>query len=98
MFLPWLPGRSFSVKGAVAGAIWSAAFYLFAGGRAWGVPATMALFLALPAVSAFHTLNFTGCSTYTSRSGVKKEMRIALPAMGGALFVSAILLLAAKLL
>jgi acetyl-CoA decarbonylase/synthase complex subunit gamma len=98
LLLPWLPGRSFSVKGAVAGLIWSGAFYLLAGGRAWGVPATMALFLALPAVSAFHTLNFTGCSTYTSRSGVKKEMRIALPAMGGALIVSAILLLAGKLL
>jgi len=33
-------------------------------------------------VSAFYTLNFTGCTTYTSRSGVKKEMRIAIPAMG----------------
>jgi acetyl-CoA decarbonylase/synthase complex subunit gamma len=58
----------------------------------------MALFLALPAVSAFHTLNFTGCSTYTSRSGVKKEMRIALPAMGGALIASAVLLLAGRFL
>jgi acetyl-CoA decarbonylase/synthase complex subunit gamma len=98
LLLPWLPGRSFSVKGAVAGLIWSGAFYLLAGGRAWGVPATMALFLALPAVSAFHTLNFTGCSTYTSRSGVKKEMRIALPAMGGALLASALLLLAGRFL
>jgi len=98
LLLPWLPGRSFSVKGAVAGLIWSGAFYLLAGGRAWGVPATLALFAALPAVSAFHTLNFTGCSTYTSRSGVKKEMRIALPAMGGALLASAVLLLAARFL
>jgi acetyl-CoA decarbonylase/synthase complex subunit gamma len=98
LLLPWLPGRSFSVKGAAAGLIWSGAFYLLAGGRAWGVPAAMALFLALPAVSAFHTLNFTGCSTYTSRSGVKKEMRIALPVMGGALLASAVLLLVGRLL
>jgi hypothetical protein len=98
LLLPWLPGRSFAVKGAVAGLIWSGAFYLLAGGRAWGVPATLALFLALPAVSAFHTLNFTGCSTYTSRSGVKKEMRIALPAMGGALLASVVLLLVGRFL
>ncbi|GFE62476.1 hypothetical protein AOG2_30640 [Geobacter sp. AOG2] len=98
LLLPWLPGKSFSVKGAVAGLIWSGAFYLLAGGPAWGIPATMALFLALPAVSAFHTLNFTGCSTYTSRSGVKKEMRIALPAMGGALLASVVLLLAGRFL
>ncbi len=98
LLLPWLPGKSFSVKGAVAGLIWSGAFYLLAGGHDWGVPTTVAFFLALPAVSAFHTLNFTGCSTYTSRSGVKKEMRIALPAMGGALLASAVLLLAGRFL
>ena len=98
LLLPWLPGRSFSIKGATAGLIWSGAFYLLAGGRAWGVPATIALFLAPPAVSAFHTLNFTGCSTYTSRSGVKNEMRIALPAMGGALLASAVLLLVNRFL
>ena len=97
LLLPWLPGRSFSVKGAVAGLIWSCTFYLLAEGRSWGIPASMALFLALPAVSSFHTLNFTGCSTYTSRSGVKKEMRLALPAMGIAVLTGAVLLLAGKL-
>lgn len=98
LLLPWLPGRSFSLKGVIAGLLWSGAFYLLAGGRAWGVPVTMAVFLALPAVSGFHTLNFTGCSTYTSRSGVKKEMRIALPAMGGALLMAMVLLLAGRFL
>jgi acetyl-CoA decarbonylase/synthase complex subunit gamma len=29
-------------------------------------------------------MNFTGCSTYTSLSGVKKEMRFALPLEIGA--------------
>ena len=91
LLLPWLPGRSFSVKGVSAGLFWSGAFFLLAGGRDWNMASTIALFLALPTVSAFHTLNFTGCSTYTSRTGVKKEMRLALPAMGSALLVSAIL-------
>ena len=98
LLLPWLPGRSFALKGAVAGLLWSGLFYLFAGGHAWSRLVTMAIFLALPAVSAFFTLNFTGCSPFTSRSGVKKEMAIALPAMAGALVVSVILLLAGKML
>ncbi|HXE96032.1 MAG TPA: mercury methylation corrinoid protein HgcA [Dongiaceae bacterium] len=98
LLLPWLPGKSFAVKGAFAGLLWSGFFYLLAGGSNWNGAVTAAFFLALPAVSAFHTLNFTGCSTYTSRSGVKKEMRIALPTMGGALIASLILLLAGRFL
>jgi hypothetical protein len=98
LLLPWLPGRSFAGKGVLTGLVWSAAFYLLAGGQDWGVPATVAAFLALPAVSAFYALNFTGCTTYTSRSGVKQEMRIAMPAMGGALIVSIIIVIAGKLL
>jgi acetyl-CoA decarbonylase/synthase complex subunit gamma len=98
LLLPWLPGRSFAVKGAVVGLLWSWVFYVLAGGSGWNGAVTTALFLALPAVSAFYTLNFTGCTTYTSRSGVKKEMRIALPAMGSALIAGIILLLAGRFL
>jgi hypothetical protein len=98
LLLPWLPSRSFAVKGAFAGMAWSGLFYLLAGGHAWGRPLTAAIFLALPAVSAFFTLNFTGCSTFTSRSGVKKEMRIAIPAIGGAVMMGMVLLLAGRFL
>lgn len=93
LLLPWLPARSFAVKGMLAGLAWSSGYYLLAGGS-WSAPVTIAAFLTLPAVSAFYTLNFTGCTTFTSRSGVKKEMRLALPVMGGALAVSALLLVA----
>jgi hypothetical protein len=92
--LPFLPGRSFAVKGALAGVAFSAGFYAFAGGILWSLPLTLACFLALPALSSFYTLNFTGCTTYTSRSGVQKEMRLGLPVMGGALLTSLILVLA----
>jgi acetyl-CoA decarbonylase/synthase complex subunit gamma len=98
LLLPWLPGRSFAVKGAFVGLLWSGLFYAVAGGSGWHGAVIAALFLALPALSAFYTLNFTGCSTYTSRSGVKREMHIALPAMGGALIASLILLLAGRYL
>jgi acetyl-CoA decarbonylase/synthase complex subunit gamma len=98
ILLPWIPGRSFALKGALAGVTWSVIFYLLAVGTDWSLPVTVACFLALPAVSAFYTLNFTGCTNFTSRSGVKKEMRIGIPVMVGALFVSIILLVAGKFL
>jgi acetyl-CoA decarbonylase/synthase complex subunit gamma len=34
----------------------------------------------MPAIAAFTAMNFTGSTTYTSLSGVKKEMRFAVPA------------------
>ena len=81
LLLPWLPTRSFAVKGAVVGLLWVSLFYYLAGEN-WPLLMAAAAFLILPAVSAYYTLNFTGCTTYTSRSGVKKEMQIALPVMG----------------
>jgi CO dehydrogenase/acetyl-CoA synthase delta subunit len=96
LLLPWLPGRSFAVKGVVVGLLWSGAWYLLAGGSRWGSLSTIAAFLALPAVSSFYTLNFTGCSTYTSRTGVKKEMRLSLPAIGGVIAVSVLLLVVGR--
>jgi acetyl-CoA decarbonylase/synthase complex subunit gamma len=96
LLLPWLPGRSFAVKGAFVGLLWSVLFYVASGGTRWNGAISAAVFLALPAVSAFYTLNFTGCSTYTSRSGVKKEMHLALPVIGGAVVAAMILLLAGR--
>jgi hypothetical protein len=91
LLLPWLPGRSFAFKGAIVGLFWSFLCYQLVG-AGWNLAQTLAALLALPAVSAFYTLNFTGCTTYTSPNGVKKEMQLAMPAMGMALVVSAALL------
>lgn len=77
--LPWLPGRAFSIKGAFGGLL--AWLLLWALG-----PYTQAIDLAawlilLCTMASFMGLNFTGASTYTSLSGVKKETRIAIPIM-----------------
>ena len=80
--LPWLPGHAFALKGLWLG--------LAAAASAWGVtqglPAlapltlgTIAWFFILPALSSFIAMGYTGASTYTSLSGVLKEMRIAVP-------------------
>jgi hypothetical protein len=37
--------------------------------------------LAMPAVTAFLALNFTGSTTFTSRSGVRREIFAYIPAM-----------------
>jgi hypothetical protein len=39
----------------------------------------IAWFVIIPVISSFMAMNFTGSSTYTSLSGVKKEMKIAIP-------------------
>jgi len=91
--LPWIPGRSFAIKGMLAGLAWSSCLFYLGGGSSWNITTTTAALLALPAISAFYAMNFTGCTTYTSRSGVKKEMRLGIPAIGSALAAAFILLI-----
>jgi acetyl-CoA decarbonylase/synthase complex subunit gamma len=87
LLLPWLPGRAFSVKGCAAGL--AAALLLLWG---WGFDSAVlrdllfkaAWLFLIPAFSAFLAMNFTGASTYTSLSGVRREMRWALPLEIGA--------------
>ncbi len=83
LLLPWLPGRAFSLKGAVVGLLvagaWLACFWPGAT-TPDGWFEVLALLSVLPAVSAFFAMNFTGASTYTSLSGVRREMRMAVPA------------------
>ena len=80
--LPWLPGRAFSIKGAAAGLI-ICVVYAIIGWQGIAEPAgwmdILAWALVVPVLSAFFAMNFTGASTYTSLSGVKREMRLALP-------------------
>jgi hypothetical protein len=84
VLLPWLPGRAFAVKGAVLGLGLAAAL---AASGALGSSLHVAAWLVLvPAITSFFVMNFTGATTFTSLSGVLREMRFALPAQiaGGA--------------
>jgi acetyl-CoA decarbonylase/synthase complex subunit gamma len=56
----------------------------------------VAWFLLITALSSFMTMNFTGASTYTSLSGVKKEMRYAVPVQSVAAAVGIVLWLTAR--
>jgi len=80
--LPWLPGRAFSVKGSWLGL---ALLAVFLAGGGWRFLAradplsTVAWCLFIPTATSFLAMNFTGASTYTSLSGVRKEVAIAWP-------------------
>jgi len=94
ILLPWLPGRHFSFKGAVAGLALVLGYCILGPKSDHNVLITLAAFLILPAVSAFYALNFTGCTPFTSSSGVKKEMRTALPLIGGSVLLGIFLAVA----
>jgi len=85
--LPWLPGRAFSLKGAVVGGIVAAAATATFR-RQLSPAARLALLVGVPAVSSYAAMNFTGSSPITSPSGVELEMRRALPLQAAAAIVA----------
>jgi acetyl-CoA decarbonylase/synthase complex subunit gamma len=90
LLLPWLPGRSFALKGALCGLAWSLLWCHLAMPE-MSLPLLAGTTLALTAVSSFYGLNFTGSTPFTSPSGVRKELRRALPVMALSLATAAIL-------
>jgi hypothetical protein len=82
LLLPWLPGRAFSLKGLWLG-LGAAVILLLCRMDAMGIwngrLETFGWVLMIPAATMYLAMNFTGASTYTSLSGVKREMRWALP-------------------
>jgi hypothetical protein len=76
--LPWIPVRSFALKGAITGFICGIGVILIfhAALNFWGA---LALLLCSTAISSYLAMNFTGSTPFTSPSGVEKEMRKAIP-------------------
>ncbi|WP_258539275.1 mercury methylation corrinoid protein HgcA, partial [Dissulfurirhabdus thermomarina] len=89
--LPWIPGRAFSLKGALAGAAVAAAAATSPAARGLGALETTAYALMVTAVASICAMNFTGASTFTSPSGVEKEMRRAIPLQAAAILAAALL-------
>ena len=82
LLLPYLPGRAFTTKGLISGV--AMAMLVLALGSAElhtarGLVEAGAWTLMITAISAYLAMNFTGASTYTSLSGVRREMKWALP-------------------
>ena len=86
LLLPFLPTHEFSSKGMILGILLSLPFSLYSLTLGDAVDLELVVrvlafaLLMAPWVS-FLALNFTGCSTYTSRTGVRKEIFRWIPVM-----------------
>lgn len=89
VLLPYLPTADFSTKGLALGIIVATPFAALAfltsqGTPLWvGVTAVISILFTLPIITAYLALNFTGCTPYTSRTGVKREIYLYIPYMAG---------------
>jgi hypothetical protein len=85
--LPWLPTKNFSTKGLILGGAVAVSFglahILNNLNQSWIfiLISSIAYLLSLPPITAFLALNFTGATTFTSRSGVRKEIFTYFPFM-----------------
>ncbi|MDA8388735.1 MAG: mercury methylation corrinoid protein HgcA [Nitrospiraceae bacterium] len=100
LLLPYIPFRSFAVKGWIMGA---ASLYLSMRFIPWRSAArTNGLLLAacwlfFPMASSYIALQFTGSTPFTGMSGVKKELKTAIPVYLASVLISAALLVLYKL-
>ena len=78
LLLPFIPFRSFALKGFILGLIWVLLASIVINKSLIYIISNI---LLLTPFSSFAALNFTGSSTYTSVSGVKFEIKIATPIM-----------------
>jgi len=78
LLLPFIPGRAFAWKGWLLGLAWTMLYLQLT--TPWHEWKTALFYLLLlPSMASFLAMNFTGATTFTSLSGVVKEMKIALP-------------------
>jgi hypothetical protein len=104
ILLPWLPTRDFSSKGFILGGMVALPFALASLLRhpdaAWWqrVGGALTFLLPLPPVTAFLALNFTGSTTFTSRSGVRREIFTYVPIMAWMFGIGVILTIVLSLI
>jgi hypothetical protein len=98
ILLPIIPFRSFALKGTLLGSIVLVPLIWLNNSISHGnvlLAAAMTLFFII--IHSYVSFNFTGCTTFTNISGVKKEMRFAVPLYLTGLTVSILLLIIYKL-
>jgi hypothetical protein len=86
VLLPFIPTKDFSTKALILGGFvampFAAVFISDTSLPGWAaLIAAITPVLIIPAVTAYLALNFTGSTTFTSRTGVKKEIFRYIPLM-----------------
>jgi acetyl-CoA decarbonylase/synthase complex subunit gamma len=80
LLLPWIPFRSFALKGLTVGAVITAGLVFLLPAGALSSAYLRGFSLAFfPAACSYLALQFTGSTTFTGISGVRKELKIGLP-------------------
>ncbi|MFC1669309.1 mercury methylation corrinoid protein HgcA [Spirochaetota bacterium] len=80
LFLPFIPFRSFSLKGWIMGAIVIGAYSFIPGVIDFNnISLLVSLYLFFPLLSSYIAVQFTGSTTYTSPSGVNRELKFGIP-------------------
>jgi hypothetical protein len=95
LLLPYMPFRPFALKGAAWGLLFTILINL---AFKVGMSEVIAIGFLNLAIASFLAMNFTGSSTYTSLSGVKKEMKWAIPFQIASVIIATILFIISKLL
>jgi len=104
ILLPWLPTQQFSSKGFLLGGIAALPFSLISlvdrSDSSWWLRIGWALayMLSMPPITAYLALNFTGSTTFTSKTGVRREMMRYIPLMAWSLGIGLALILALVLI
>jgi hypothetical protein len=96
ILLPWLPTSDFSVKGFILGGLVALPFALRIllgdADPGWARVVWALIFLfAMPPVTAYLALDFTGSTPFTSKSGVRHEIFAYTPVMAVTLGISIVL-------
>jgi acetyl-CoA decarbonylase/synthase complex subunit gamma len=98
VFLPFVPFRSFAIKGWIVGVLSVFLALRFFEPVSTRDPILLSVaYLLFPALSSYIALQFTGSTTFTGMSGVKKELRIGIPLYIGAACLSLLLMTVYKL-
>ncbi|MFW0885049.1 mercury methylation corrinoid protein HgcA [Candidatus Acidulodesulfobacterium sp. H_13] len=98
ILLPFIPFRSFALKGWMIGILLTlTTIFSFNIQEQKNILIFMAEIIFFPMASSYLALQFTGSTTFTNISGVKKELKIALPVYFVSALISIVLMLIYKI-
>lgn len=94
LILPWRPFKMFYINGLISGALLNALILVFS------LLNILSIGVAIlgTALAGYQALNFTGSTTFTSLSGVKKEMEKAIPVLMVLCFLGGVLTIVGSVL
>jgi acetyl-CoA decarbonylase/synthase complex subunit gamma len=95
LLLPYVPFKAFSVKGAVLGALTTIVLLIM---YSLNILESISIVFIGTAIASFVAMNFTGSSTYTSLSGVKKEMKWSIPFQIAFALIGCVVFITSKLI